>query len=63
MPTREQNTLLLIRQLRKNMDALERAIATANHAIVQSRAMLRQLEAHEPEMEPFRRDRFLEPTS
>ena len=63
MPTREANALLLIRQLRKNIDALERAIATANHAIVQSRAMLRQLEDREPEMEPIRRHRHLEPLS
>ena len=63
MPTREASALLLIRQLRKNIEALEKAIATANHAIVQSRGMLVQLETREPEIEPSRRRKLFEPTS
>ena len=55
MPDQETAALLLIKQIRKNVDTLEHAIATANHSIVQARAALRQLEHGRGEVQVARR--------
>jgi hypothetical protein len=45
MPKNAQaDALVLIRAIRRNIEVLETAVATANHSIVQSRAMLIRLE-------------------
>jgi hypothetical protein len=44
MPVMQTDTLLLVRSIRKNIETLERSIASANHTIVQSKAMLVRLE-------------------
>ena len=42
--TPQADALVLIRAIRRNIETLETAVATANHSIVQSRAMLIRLE-------------------
>jgi hypothetical protein len=45
MSSAQTDAAALIKGIRKNIDLLERSIASANHTIVQSKAMLVRLES------------------
>lgn len=45
MSSAQTDAAALIKSIRKNIDLLERSVASANHTIVQSRAMLVRLES------------------